>query len=70
MARLSKKKEAVAANLRQAAELPADVKLSAIASVVERCGDEEIALTALTMEPRPEWVAEALGLHPDRSVGA
>lgn len=65
------KREQAAANLRAAAELPMDVKLSAIASVIQRCGDdEEIALTALTMEPRPAWVAEALGLHPDRSVGA
>jgi hypothetical protein len=56
--------------LRQEANLPDDVQAKAIGAVLRRCGDDEdLALTALTMIPGPEWVSELLGLHPERKVG-
>ncbi len=56
--------------LRVEAGLPETVALTAVAAVINRVGDFELALTALTMVPRPAWVSETLGLHPERRVGA
>ncbi len=56
--------------LRTEAGLSETVALTSVAAVVERAGDFELALTALTMVPRPAWVSETLGLHPERKVGA
>lgn len=56
--------------LRAEAGLPGTVALTAVAGVIEKAGDFELALTAMTMVPRPVWVSEALGLHPEREVGA
>lgn len=58
-----------AAEIREEAGLPTSVRLEGVAAVVERSGDRELGLTALTMIPRPEWVSELLGLHPEREVG-
>jgi hypothetical protein len=60
-----------AAALREHAGLPDDVKLESVTAVIERCGgDWDLAMTALTMKPRPQWVSELLGLHPERPVGS
>jgi hypothetical protein len=57
--------------LRQRAELPTDISVTNVNAVVEHVGgDFDLALAALTQSPRPQWVAEMLGLHPDRPVGA
>lgn len=57
--------------LRVEAGLPEDVKLASVAAVVDFVhGDFDLALDALTMLPRPVWVSETLGLHPERRVGA
>lgn len=56
--------------LRTEAGLSETVALTSVAAVVDKAGDFELALTALTMVPRPAWVTETLGLHPERKVGA
>lgn len=57
--------------LRTEAGLSETVNLHSVASVVDRVGgDFDLALTALTQVPRPDWVCEALGVHPERKVGA
>jgi hypothetical protein len=46
--------------LRAAAEIPG-VNLARINTIVRRCdGDFDLALTALTMKPRPDWVEHFL----------
>lgn len=56
--------------LRDDAGLPKSIPLGAVRDVLERTGyDRDLALTALTMIPRPDWVGELLGVHPDRPVG-
>lgn len=61
----------IVGELRERAELPREVNLVAVSAVVQRVGgDFDLALTALTQSPRPEWVSELLGLHSDRKVGA
>lgn len=56
--------------LRAEAGLPGTVALTSVAAIIDKAGDFELALTALTMVPRPAWVTETLGLHPERKVGA
>lgn len=56
--------------LRERAELPRDINVVNVGEVVRHVGgDFDLALTALTQSPRPQWVAELLGLHPARPVG-
>lgn len=56
-----------AMTLRAEAGLPTDVSAKNVAWLVDRVGgDLDLALTAITMIPRPAWVAEQLGLHPER----
>lgn len=51
-------------DLRERAELPY-VNLHQINEVVHACKDDfDLALSALTMTPRPGWVNELLELHP------
>jgi hypothetical protein len=53
--------------LRKEAGLPDDVSAIKVSEVIERVGgDFDLALSALTMVPRPGWVIETLGLHPAR----
>lgn len=56
--------------LRTEAGLSETVNLFSVAAVVDKAGDFGLALDALTMLPRPAWVSETLGLHPERRVGA
>lgn len=61
----------MAAMLREQAELSMAIKLSGIEAVLRRCDDDDdLALTALTQSPRPEWVSELLHLHSERKVGS
>lgn len=56
--------------LREEAGLPSAVSLAAVKRVLDRIGgDVDLALTALTMIPRPAWVIDLLGVHADRPVG-
>ena len=54
--------------LRERAGLPSDINLHKVNLVVDDFnGDFDLALSALTMIPRPAWVNEKLGLHPERT---
>jgi len=56
--------------LRERAELPKDINVVNVGEVVTHVGgDFDLALTALTQSPRPQWVVELLKLHADRAVG-
>jgi hypothetical protein len=33
-----------------------------LGGIVDRCGDMDLAISAVTMRPRPVWVAEEIGL--------
>jgi len=47
--------------LRDDAGLPQAIPLSRVGLVLGRTGgDRDLALTALTMDPRPEWVIDLL----------
>lgn len=55
--------------LREESGLPEDIRLDSIRAVVKHVGgDYGLAQDSITMIPRPAWVNEKLGLHPERKA--